>query len=163
MNPRKNYVKEKLVTPLVGYLKQGWSAEKLALTAALGGALSLCPFVGTTTLLCLVASFIFRLNLPAIQVVNYAVFPIQLVLVIPFVQAGVWLWGADPLPFSEGEIRLLLETSPWELIKRLWDYLLMGVSVWALLLVPVTFLLYRTLLPLFLQVAAKRKHQKNAV
>jgi hypothetical protein len=39
-----------------------------------------------------------RLNLPAIQAVNYLVYPLQIVLPAPFYSAGNWLFSNRNMP-----------------------------------------------------------------
>jgi hypothetical protein len=47
-------------------------------------------------LFCALAAVLFRLNLPAIQFVNYLASPLQLTLLLPFVRLGGWLFRGDP-------------------------------------------------------------------
>ena len=39
---------------------------------------------------------LFRVNLPAIQFVNYLSSPFQLILLVPFIRLGGWLFRGDP-------------------------------------------------------------------
>ena len=73
---------------------QGISPRRLALTLALGFAIGCIPVVGIPTLLCAVLALALRLNLPAIQAANYLVMPLQLVLIVPFVRLGGWLFAS---------------------------------------------------------------------
>ena len=73
------------------WLRQGISPRRLALTLALGFAIGCIPVVGIPTLVCAALALALRLNLPAIQAANYAVMPLQLVLIVPFVRLGGWL------------------------------------------------------------------------
>jgi uncharacterized protein (DUF2062 family) len=75
----------------VHWLSQGISPTRLALTLALGFAIGCIPVIGIPTLLCAALALGLRLNLPAIQVANYAAMPLQLVLIVPFVRLGGWL------------------------------------------------------------------------
>lgn len=77
------------------WLSQGISPRRLALTLALGFAIGCIPVVGVPTLLCAALAFAFRLNFPVIQAANYAVMPLQLVLIVPFVRLGRWLLPHD--------------------------------------------------------------------
>ena len=70
--------------PIVMLLKQGTAPEKIALSLSMGFVLGIFPVIGSTTLLCAAAAFMFKLNLPAIQLVNYFVYPLQLGLLLPF-------------------------------------------------------------------------------
>ena len=88
MKFKKNYIKSVLAQALY----QGLTPRKLALTCAFGVVLGLFPVFGVTTLLCFVAAFLFRLNIPIIQLVNYLIAPLQLILIIPFIQVGIYLF-----------------------------------------------------------------------
>src|SRR5580698_2056041 len=72
-------------------LSQGISPRRLALTLALGCAIGCIPVFGVPTLVCVALALVLRLNLPAIQAANYAVMPLQILLIAPFVRLGGWL------------------------------------------------------------------------
>jgi hypothetical protein len=78
------FLNTQLVTPLLNLLTQGITPEKLALSVGLGVSLGIFPMLGSTTILCAVFGFLFRVYQPAIQVVNYFTYPLQLILLIPF-------------------------------------------------------------------------------
>jgi uncharacterized protein (DUF2062 family) len=61
---------------MIGFLKQGITPRDLSLAVALGIMLGTFPVIGSTTLLCIAASVVLRLNLPAIQSVNWLVSPL---------------------------------------------------------------------------------------
>jgi uncharacterized protein (DUF2062 family) len=72
------------------------TAETIALSVALGLALGVFPVLGCPTLFCALAAVAFRLNLPAIQFVNYLVYPLQLALLIPFFRLGDRIFRLAP-------------------------------------------------------------------
>lgn len=74
-------------------LQQGMSPRRLALTLALGFAIGCLPVVGVPTALCAMLALTLRLNLPAIQAANYAAMPLQMLLILPFVRLGGWLFA----------------------------------------------------------------------
>jgi len=76
------------------WLRRGISPRRLALTLALGFAIGCLPVVGLPTLVCAALALLLRLNLPAIQAANYAVMPLQLVLIVPFARLGQWLFAS---------------------------------------------------------------------
>lgn len=80
----------------VRWLSQGISPRRLALTLALGFAIGCIPVIGIPTVLCAGLALALRLNLPAIQAANYAAMPLQLILIVPFVRLGGWLFAAGP-------------------------------------------------------------------
>ena len=74
------------ISTLAGWLRQGTSPRRLALTLALGFAIGCIPVVGIPTVLCAALAQAMRLNQPAIQAANYAAMPLQLFLIVPFVR-----------------------------------------------------------------------------
>jgi uncharacterized protein (DUF2062 family) len=107
--------RRKVVRPVVDLLRQGLTPEKLAFTIALGIALGVTPVLGSTMLLCSLAAFAFRLNLAAIQLVNWLVYPFQLALLIPFYRIGGWAFRTAPSQRSgQSPSTPLLRGSCWQ-------------------------------------------------
>lgn len=73
---------------LAGWLRQGISPRRLALTLALGFTIGCVPVLGVPTLLCAALALALGLNLPAIQAANYVAMPFQLALIAPFLRLG---------------------------------------------------------------------------
>src|ERR1035438_1407369 len=98
---RDGFLQDKLLRPIIELLKQEVTPEKMALSLALGAALGIFPALGWTTALCAIAALTLRLNLPAIQIVNYFVYPLQIVLLIPFFRLGERLFRVPHLRSEE--------------------------------------------------------------
>lgn len=64
------------------------SPKTVALVLTLGLVLGVFPVCGLPTLFCAAAALAFRLNLPAIQLVNQLCWPLQLALLVPLGRAG---------------------------------------------------------------------------
>ncbi|MGA9855408.1 MAG: DUF2062 domain-containing protein [Gammaproteobacteria bacterium] len=123
----------KLVRLILELLSQGITSHKVALCIALGAMLGVTPLIGTSTLMCAVVALAFGINLPLIQLVNYLVYPLQLLLLIPFIRAGQWLFRQPPLPFSLAQLTGLFRESFWLTLSRLWEYVLHGLVAWSIL------------------------------
>jgi uncharacterized protein (DUF2062 family) len=136
---------KKTVEPVVALIKQGISPEKISLGMACGIVLGIFPVLGATTLLCGLAALIFRLNLPAVQLVNYMVYPLQIILLIPFFHIGDLLFQVEPLPLSAQEIISLLRTDLWGTINSFWGTTLRAVVAWLLFSLPTFLILHFTL------------------
>lgn len=136
------FLKARLVDPILRQLTQGVSPGALALALALGLTLGTVPVLGATTLACALAAAALRLNQPAIQAANYFAYPLQLLLYIPFFQAGAWLFGAPPLALTLDQIRAELSEDAWATIGRYAFANLRAVGAWAVLAVPVTLVLH---------------------
>ncbi|MEI7013590.1 DUF2062 domain-containing protein [Leptospira licerasiae] len=76
-------------------LKTGTSPEKIALSLAIGGAIGIFPLIGTTMAICAFLGFVLRLNPVSIQIANYAMYPFQVFLIIPFLELGAYLSGKE--------------------------------------------------------------------
>ena len=121
------------------WLRQGISPRRLALTLALGFAVGCLPVVGLPTALCVVLAMVLKLNLPAIQAANYAVMPLQLVLIAPFVRFGGWLFSLGPRQ-SMG-LKALFHVSPMSLMGHLTSFAAEALLAWLVIAVPAVVLL----------------------
>ena len=133
----KSYFLRKLWYPVLRYLKMGLTPRKLALTFALGVVFGLFPVVGVTSILCFVIAIALKLNMAVIQVVNYFVYPIQLITFYPMIQFGTYVFGGKEIPdltyFTDDFIRAL---------SSLGVNILMGIMIWILLAIPLFFITY---------------------
>ena len=141
---------------LIAFLKMGITPERLALCIGLGIAIGLVPALGTTTLLCTLAAILFHLNLPAIQLVNYFVYPLQLALLIPFIRAGEWLFGVKPLNLSLELIQRMMKADLWETVISLWSATMRAVMVWLLIAPVVVALVYLVMTPILRKLKLER-------
>jgi uncharacterized protein (DUF2062 family) len=139
---------KRTVEPVVALIKQGVSPEKISLGMAWGIVLGIFPVLGLTTILCGLAALVFRLNLPAIQLVNFLVYPLQLVLLIPFFHLGDLLFQVEPLPLSAQELITLLQADVWGTIRAFWNTTLRAIVAWLLVSLPIFLILHFTLIRL---------------
>ncbi len=145
----KNFFERALVTPLINFLKQGLSPHKLALSVALGVSFGIFPVIGTTTILCTIAALAFRVNLPAIQLVNYFASPLQLILFIPFIRLGEWLFNKPPLPLDVFQIIGMLQEDILKAVNYLWWTTMYAVAAWFIIVPLAAVVLYYILVPVF--------------
>lgn len=158
----KGFFRRRVARPILELLRQGVTPEKMALSLALGVALGVFPVLGTTTALCALVAFAWRLNLPAIQIVNYFVYPLQLALLIPFFGAGERLFGAPHLPLSVTQIVAMVRVSFWGATRLLWTTIWHAAVAWCLLAPLFVASAYLVLVPL-LRRALSRKSGGNGL
>ena len=144
----KGFWQRKFVKPIIDLVNQGITLQKIVLSIAIGATLGVIPVPGATTILCTIAAILFRLNLPAIQLVNYLVYPLQIILLIPFYRAGEFVFNAEPLSLSASKVVGMIKEDVWAAIKFLWDTTLHAVVVWCILAPILVAILYYLLLPL---------------
>ncbi len=149
----KDFLQKRLIHPVVQLLTQGITPEKIALSLAFGFMLGLFPVLGTTTLLCLAAAMLFRLNLPAIQLVNILVNPLWFALLIPFIRLGERLFGAPPLAMTASQIVALSNAGLLHSIRVLWLTALRAAAAWLLVGPAGIIILYLVLVPMIRRLA----------
>jgi uncharacterized protein (DUF2062 family) len=121
------------------WLSQGVSPRRLALTLALGLAMGCIPVFGISTLICIGLAFALRLNLPAIQAANYAVMPLQLLLIFPFVRLGNRLFASGQM--QTARVSALAHASPLAFIQGFGSLAAHALVAWLILAVPAVILL----------------------
>ncbi|MGB7729332.1 MAG: DUF2062 domain-containing protein [Candidatus Acidiferrum sp.] len=149
------FLTRRLVRPLLELLRQGVTPERLSLSIALGAALGVFPVIGCNTALCALVALIWGLNVPAIQMVNYFVYPLQIALLIPFFRLGEKLFRAPHLQISVPKIYELVRMNLWGAVKLLWTTTWHALVVWLLIAPFVVALIYILLLPAFRRVLRK--------
>ena len=143
----REFVHRRLVRPIVDLLTQGVTPEKIALSIACGVVLGVFPALGWSTLLCLLLALWLRLNVPAMQLVNYLAYPLQLVLLVPFLRAGEWLFRAPKLGLSLPQIMAMVKADVWHAITALWTTTMHAIVVWALVAPVAVWVIYQVLAP----------------
>lgn len=142
-----SFWRRRLADPLIGQLKQGATPERLATSLAWGATLGLFPILGTTTTLCGVAGVVFKLNHIALQVTNWLVYPLQIILIIPFLRLGNLIFGHAQFPLSLQEITELFATDFTGTARNLAGLALRGIIAWALVAVPSAWIMRQAFLP----------------
>jgi uncharacterized protein (DUF2062 family) len=153
ISPAKSFWRRRVLDVIVGQLKQGITPQKISLTLALGVTLGIFPILGATTLLCFVAGLCLKLNQPIIQMVNYLMYALQLVLILFFVRVGEFLMHATPVSFSIPELFRKFHESPREFFREFGMTGVHGIVGWLLIAPFVAALLYFILLPLMKKLA----------
>jgi uncharacterized protein (DUF2062 family) len=87
-------LRRKIRDPIRQQLTQGLSPEKITLSAAVALTIAVNPIVGTTTILCFLAAWALKLNQPIVQAINWSSYALQLLLILPFIRFGEWLFRA---------------------------------------------------------------------
>lgn len=137
---------------VTAWLRQGITPFRLALTLALGFAIGCIPVIGIPTVLCAGLALGFGLNLPAIQAANYAAMPLQILLILPFIRLGQWMfaWG----PHQALTLSTLLHSSPVHAASQLGWLAGQAVLAWMLVAGPAVAVLTATLTPVLRRIPA---------
>lgn len=155
----RNWLHRKLVEPLIALLVRGISPGRLALCVSIGVVVGNIPILGVSTILCSLIAIVFRLNLPAIQLVQAAMAPSQLLLIIPFVRLGEWLTHAPEQALSIKAGLAVIAQGVWHAVVVLKDAIFHAGIAWLLVAPGCIYLLHRLLTPLFERMAAQIDRQ----
>ena len=128
-----NWIYRRVALPIFALLRMGASPEKLAWSIAAGLLIGINPILGSTTILCLALAFLFRLNVAASQIGNHIVYPLELILVIPFIHAASRIFHTAPMPLSANELLHAARQHPLSLIRQLWLWEWHAFLLWAIL------------------------------
>lgn len=146
-------LRRRLLDPILGLLKQGLAPRELALCLALGTGIGLFPVLGVSTPLLALIALVQRLNLAAIQLVNYLIYPLQLLLIIPFVRLGEAITGAPRQPLTIEAGLALMAQGVWHAVVTLWDAIIHAALGWAIIVPLGIYALYRLLVPVLARAA----------
>lgn len=159
----KHWLYRRLVEPLLALLRQGMTPSSLALCVSIGIVVGNIPVLGVSTILCAIIALAFRLNLPAMQLVQAAMAPTQILLIIPFVRLGEWITRAPRQPLSIKEGLTLIEHGVWNAVIFLWDAIVHAGIAWMLVAPVATYALYRLFTPIFANAADRvRRNPRRA-
>ena len=159
---KDSFFYRRVIGPIRTLLTQGITPEKIALSLAFGIVLGVFPLLGSTTILCAAAALIFRLNLPAIQLVNYLAYPLQLLFLVPFIRMGERLFGAARSQLSLAQMLTMAHADFPHAVASLWVAGVHAMSAWLLIGPPAIVLLYFVLSRLLRQLAASNGPRPDA-
>ena len=123
----------KLIKPVLALLRHGARPERLAWSLAVGIAIGINPLLGSTTLLCLLVAFLLRLNIVASQLTNHLMYPLEILLLLPFIRIGERLFHTQHMPIVPSVLLHAARLDPIKTTKLLWMWEWHAMVAWALL------------------------------
>jgi uncharacterized protein (DUF2062 family) len=144
-----DWFRRKVKEPLLAELKQGITAKQLALACAVSLAISVNPFIGTTTLLCLLAGKIFRLNHVVMQIINYFSYPLQIALIIPWIRLGEKLSGSEAQVIEISQMKAEFSKSFVDFVTKFFQMGAHAFLGWLVVVPWATWILYKILVLVF--------------
>lgn len=151
-----------LTSKLVEYLSKGVSPQKMGWAVALAVCIGFIPLLGSTTILCAAVAMLFRLNMPIMQMVSYAVYPLQLLFFIPFFKVGARLSGQD-FDFSISEIQTMIAQDAIGTLLRFLEINLYAIGVWLVCLPFLLATLYFPVVKVAERIAQKTSKSKSSI
>jgi|SRR5688572_20799518 len=149
---RENFLRRKLINPILDLLKAGITPEKLSITIALAAVIGVIPAIGVATILGTLIATRFKLNAPVMLLISYFMNPVQVLIAFPLIKLGIYLFGGAQLHYTFDQMLALVKKDWLTALDKLWVANLLGIAAWALLAVPAIVAIYYSMLPLFRRV-----------
>jgi uncharacterized protein (DUF2062 family) len=127
-----DWLRRKVRDPLVAELRQGATPEAVSAAVVVSFAIAINPIIGTTTLGCIVAGRVFRLNHVVMQIVNHASYPLQILLIVPFVRLGETVTGSRHIHLTPKAIIDEFNRSIPDFMEKFWMAYVHGLIGWAI-------------------------------
>jgi hypothetical protein len=158
-----NWAYRRIVLPILALLRMGASPRKLAWSIAVGLLIGINPILGSTTVFCLAAAFVLRLNLAASQLANHIVYPLELLLVIPFIHIATHIFHTAPIPFSASQLVHAARKHPFDLIYQLWQWEWHAFILWIAVAAVVIPVIALVLTPLLRKLLVRVEHHEYPI
>lgn len=139
------------------FFKQGSSPKAMALSTTIGILLGLFPVLGITTWVIPLIALRLRLNVALMLALSYLAWPLQVLLIIPFLRFGEWLWEMPPFPLSLEKLQTAFETSFLGAMNDFWAANLCAAAGWLVIVVPTGVMMYYGLVLVFRYFLEKQK------
>jgi uncharacterized protein (DUF2062 family) len=138
----------------------GATPQKLAWSIAVGLLIGINPILGSTTVICLAFAFLLRLNVAASQLANHLVYPLELILVVPFIHLASRVFGTAPMPLSAKALITAARTNPIALSRELWQWEWHAFVLWFAIAIVLTPIIALALTPLLRKLLLRvERHQ----
>ena len=142
MKTSKNWNIRALKSKTVALFKQGLSPKELTQSILVSALISIIPIVGVTTVLLTILSLKRKLNLPIMIAISYLAWPLQILMIIPFINIGEFIFSIPQSNHSAQEIIASFQESFFGTLSQLSFELLCGFGGWLLTAVPFFTVLY---------------------
>jgi uncharacterized protein (DUF2062 family) len=154
--------RSRVLAPIVEQLTQGLSPDTIALTVAVGLCIAIIPIIGVTTALSFLAAWALRLNQPIIQAINWTSYPLQLLMIVPFIRLGEKLFRAPRMRFSLDELLAMAKADPLGTLTRLGATFGHAAAAWLLCAPLIVGTIYLAMRPVVRRLAARLRARRAA-
>ena len=139
----------RIIQKAKGFLSQGLQPRELAASIAIGTLIGVFPIYGTTTAILVFLAWRLSLNLPLMLFVSYLLTPLQLLLIIPLMRVGEWLFGFPYLDLDLASLQLSFQNGILETFSTFSGRLVLSIAGWFFLVGPLALALFVVLFQMF--------------
>ena len=122
--------------------KQGLTPKELNQSIIVSGLISTIPILGLSTFMITTVSLKRKLNLPVMIALSYLMWPVQILLIIPFIRVGEFLFSVPRNHHTAEEIIDSFQNSFSQTLSQLSFELLCGFGGWLFTAVPIAVGIY---------------------
>lgn len=126
----------------IALFKQGLTPIEITQSIIVSCLISIIPILGLTTLLLTALSLKRNLNLPIMIAQSFIMWPVQIVMIVPFINIGEFIFSIPKTNHSAQEIITSFQNSFFTTLSHLSFELLCGFGGWLLTAVPFSIVLY---------------------
>ena len=123
----------------------------------MGMGIGIFPLFGLATLICTIVAIVFRLDLRALQVANYLMFPLQILLILPLVRLGETMFGVKPFPLYPPQMISMLQHNMFGTLRGVVLVAEHALVAWVVAAPVSMALIYFSLTPYLLSLAKKQE------
>ena len=117
-------------------MSQGLTPNELSQSIIVSGLISTIPILGVSTFLITTVSLKRKLNLPVMISLSYLMWPVQILLIIPFIRVGEFIFSVPRNHHTLDEIISSFQNSFFLTLSQLSFELICGFGGWLLTAVP---------------------------
>lgn len=129
---------------VISFVSSELSPQKIGLAFAIGIPLGIVPFFcGLNVLLSFLFAWRLRLNHLLIQTISSIIYPLQVLLYVPFMRLGVLLFSSDEMLFSTRLILSSFHEDALETLRLIGIWNLYAILVWGIVALPLGIIIYR--------------------
>ena len=140
-----NIFQRYLIDPLKKILKQGLTPSSLSWSISFGFMIGTVPILGVSALICLLVGQLLKLNHAAMQIALWIAYPIQLILFLPLIRLGEFLFRSEQLPLDPAILFTMIKQDFFGSIQTLWTSIWHASIAWTLIAIPIIFMLQKIL------------------
>ena len=118
--------------------------------------------MGSTSLVCFVVGYLFKLNQPVVHLFKTLTYPLHLPMILVYIRLGQQLNGVPLIRFSIPDMLGQFKDSPMQFARDFGMAALYGVEAWAISAIFLIPILYHIALPLLKKLTTKLQSTKAA-
>jgi len=135
-------ITQRLLIPFKLIPKDGITSETLVFSITIGVVAGIFPVIGTTTILSILLTILFRQNVLIVQAIQWSMAIFQIALIVPFMLIGNNLLQRQPLHINIRTIEKAFNLGFLNGIETIGVLHLYAIFAWILLVVPIGLLVF---------------------